>query len=108
MKTLFDLTENARFLIQNKLNVLGGQIRNLQSRIEFLKRECSQELDVYKYAEDIIETSTRPRLGMGRFRKVQVKVSSLRMAFTLPREVSAQSYCGAWFRGSTRSSVTST
>ena len=51
-----DLTDNAKFLIQNKLDVLGGQIKNLQSRVEFLKSECSQELDVYEYAADIIKT----------------------------------------------------
>lgn len=51
-----DLTENAKFLIQNKLDVLGGQIRNLQSRIEFLKAECSMDLDVYDYASNIVQT----------------------------------------------------
>ena len=51
-----DLTDNAKFLIQNKLDGLGGQIRNLQSRVEFLKSECSQDLDAYEYAADIIQT----------------------------------------------------
>jgi len=71
-----DLTENARFLIQNKLDVLGGQIKNLQTRVEFLKTECSTELDVYEYAADIIKT----------FRQVKSNLLSSPDNFDLQRQ----------------------
>ena len=71
-----DLTDNAKFLIQNKLDVLGGQIRNLQTRVEFLQTECSTELDVYEYAADIIKT----------FRQVKSNLLSSPDNFDLQRQ----------------------
>ena len=56
-----NITPDAEFLLKNKLDVLGREIKNLQSRIEFLKSECSADIDIFEYAKDILHTITHIR-----------------------------------------------